>query len=330
MRFAYPIVLILLIFLPFLAKLFAGNLRKKGANVRFSSLALLRQGNEGRFRGMFVRTLLWLRMAALILLVLAMARPQSGLSASEITTEGIDIILALDVSGSMKALDFQPQDRLAVAKEEAARFIQGRETDRIGLVVFSKESFTQCPLTSDYSMLLKLLNKVQIGLIEDGTAIGMGLATSVNRLRASQAKSKVIILLTDGVNNAGKIDPLTAAKLAQARKIRVYTIGIGKPGMAPYPVDDPVFGTRYVQMETQIDESMLQEIARGSGGEYFRAKDKDSLRRIYEQIGKLEKSKISVKNWTEYEELFPIFAIPALILLVLEVVLRQTRLRKLP
>ncbi len=330
MRFAYPIVLILLIFLPFLAKLFAGSLRRKGANVRFSSLALLRQGNEGRFRGVFVRALLWLRMAALILLVLAMARPQSGLSASEITNEGIDIILALDVSGSMKALDFHPQDRLTVAKEEAARFIQGRETDRIGLVVFSKESFTQCPLTSDYSMLLKLLNKIQIGLIEDGTAIGMGLATSINRLRASQAKSKVIILLTDGVNNAGKIDPLTAAKLARARKIRVYTIGIGKPGMAPYPVDDPVFGTRYVQMETQIDEPTLQEIAQGSGGEYFRAKDKDSLRRIYEQIGKLEKSKISVKNWTEYEELFPIFAIPALILLVFEIVLRQTRLRKLP
>jgi Ca-activated chloride channel family protein len=330
MRFAYPVVLTLLILLPLLAILFERVLQKRGGRVLFSNLALLKTEQAPLFFRSFLRIFLAIRFSVLVLLILAMARPQSGLSASEITTEGIDVILALDVSGSMKALDFQPQDRLAVAKEEAARFIQGRESDRIGLVVFSKESFTQCPLTSDYSMLLKLLNKVQIGLIEDGTAIGMGLATSVNRLRASQAKSKVIILLTDGVNNAGKIDPLTAAKLAQARKIRVYTIGIGKPGMAPYPVDDPVFGTRYMQMETRIDESMLQEIARGSGGEYFRAKDKDSLRRIYEQIGKLEKSKISVKNWTEYEELFPIFAIPALILLVFEVVLRQTRLRKLP
>lgn len=330
MRFAYPLILLLLVALPFLAGQFQRALRKKGGRVKFSSIALLRSEEGDRFFHSFARVLLILRLTILVLLILAMARPQSGLSAAEITTEGIDIVMALDISGSMKALDFQPDDRLTVAKKEAARFIEGRHSDRIGLVVFSKESFTQSPLTSDYSMLLKLLSRLEIGLIEDGTAIGMGLATSVNRLRASEAKSKVVILLTDGMNNAGKIDPLTAARIAQSLGIRVYTIGIGKPGMAPFPVDDPVFGTRYVQMETQIDEETLEEIARLTGGQYFRAKDKNSLRRIYEQVDSLEKSKISMKSWTEYEELFHIFVLPALVLVVLEVVLRQTRLRKLP
>ncbi|MBI1976839.1 MAG: VWA domain-containing protein [Candidatus Omnitrophica bacterium] len=330
MRFAYPLTLIFLLLFPPLIRLFWLKSRKRGGSVLFSSLLLLRERGENRFLSSFYGTMLGLRFVILALLILAMARPQSGLSAAEITAEGIDMMMALDISGSMKALDFQPHDRLKVAKEEASRFVDGRQHDRIGLVVFSKESFTQCPLTSDYGMLLKLLDRVQIGMIEDGTAIGMGLATSVNRLRASEAKSKVIILLTDGVNNAGKIDPLTAAKLAQTMKIRVYTIGIGKQGTAPYPVDDPVFGTRYVQMETQIDEDVLQQIAQLTGGRYFRAKDKDSLRKIYQEIDALEKSKVSVKNWTEYRELFPVFAIPALILLVLEIVLQQTRMRKLP
>ena len=330
MRFAYPWTLLLILLLPLLVRISRYQMQKKGGRVLFSSHFLLKVDPKLNFSKNYWNFIIGIRLLILFFLIIAMARPQSGLRAEQIKTEAIDIMMALDLSGSMRALDFQPQDRLQAAKEEAARFIQGRRNDRIGLVVFSKESFTQCPLTNDYAILLKLLDRVQIGMIEDGTAIGMGIATSVNRLRASSAKSKVVILLTDGMNNAGKIDPLTAARLAQTMKIKIYSIGIGKPGMAPYPVEDPIFGIRYVQMETQIDEPTLQQIAQMTGGQYFRAKDKNSLRQIYQEIDHLEKTPISVKNWTEYEELFSFFAIPSFILLIGEVLLRQTRFRKLP
>jgi Ca-activated chloride channel family protein len=200
-------------------------------------------------------------MVAIFIFILAFARPQAGQKEEEIITEGIDIMLTLDISGSMKAEDFAPQNRLGAAKEVLKEFIKSRKNDRIGMVVFSRYSFTQCPLTLDYGVLLELLDKVDIGMIEDGTAIGMAISNAVNRLRDSTVKSKIIILLTDGVNNAGKIDPMTAAKAAKALGIKIYTVGAGRPGGAMYPVEDPIFGKRYVQMETEIDETLLKNIA---------------------------------------------------------------------
>jgi len=271
-----------------------------------------------------------LRMVALSILILAMARPQAGQREEEVITEGIDIMLTLDTSGSMKAEDFKPQNRLGAAKQVMEEFIKSRHNDRIGLVVFSRFSFTQCPLTLDYGVLLGLLEKIDIGMIEDGTAIGTAIANSVNRLRDSEAKSKVIVLLTDGINNAGKIDPLTAAKTASALGIKIYTIGAGTPGGALYPVDDPIFGRRYVRMDTEIDEALLEEIADKTGGMYFRAKDERGLREIYETIGKLEKTEIETREYANYKELGGGFLLPGFIILLMEVALANTVFRKIP
>jgi len=271
-----------------------------------------------------------LRMIAIFIMVLAMARPQAGQKEEEIITEGIDIILTLDTSSSMKAEDFKPQNRLGAAKEVIKAFVKSRTNDRMGLVVFARHSFTQCPLTLDYGVLLDLLEKIDIGMIEDGTAIGTAIANSVNRLRDSNAKSKVIILLTDGINNAGKIDPLTVAKTASVLGIKIYTIGAGKPGRVLYPVQDSIFGKRYARIETEIDESLLGDIAERTGGTYFRAKDEKGLREIYEIIGKLEKTKIETKEYVNYSELVGYFLLPGIIILLLEIILSNTLFRKIP
>ena len=272
----------------------------------------------------------WIRLAAGTFLILALARPQTLNTEREILTEGIDIVLSIDISGSMNAEDFHPQNRLAVAKEEAKRFILGRKNDRIGLVVFAKKSITQCPLTQDYDILTHFLEQVQLGTLQDGTAIGMGIANAVNRLRESKAKSKVIILLTDGENNAGNIDPLTAAQLAKGYKIKIYTIGIGKSGLVPFPVDDPIFGRRYIQAEFKIDVKALTQIAATTGGEFFLARDPGTLREIYKTIDKLEKTKMLVKNYESVNELFPHFLLAAVSLLLLERILTATLYFKVP
>lgn len=269
-----------------------------------------------------------LRLLALAFLVIALARPQKALSEREVSTEGIDIVVAIDISGSMLARDFQP-DRLEASKQMARDFVEGRPTDRIGLVVFAGESFTQCPITTDHQVLLNLFSDVRTGLIEDGTAIGMGLATSVARLQDSEAKSRVVILLTDGVNNAGYVDPITAIELAKAEGIRVYTIGVGSMGTAPYPYKD-IFGKTVLQnVEVQIDEELLRQIAAETGGAYFRATDNQTLKSIFSEIDQLEKSKINVNAWERKSEAFYLFAFAALAALFLEVLLRNTVLRKL-
>jgi len=266
-----------------------------------------------------------LRSLAIAALILALARPQSSLSWQNSTTEGIDIMIASDISGSMLAEDFQP-NRLEAGKNIAIDFIRNRPDDRIGLVIFSGESFTQCPLTIDHDVLINLYADVKYGMIDDGTAIGMGLATAVNRLKGSEAKSKVIILLTDGSNNMGSIPPLTAAEIAKDFGIRVYTVGIGTHGFAPYPVQTP-FGVQYQKIPVDVDEGTLTKIANATGGKYFRATDNQTLRNIYDQIDKLEKAKIDVTQFHKKTELFFPFALIALFLLSLEFILKNTLLR---
>jgi Ca-activated chloride channel family protein len=270
-----------------------------------------------------------LRCVVVALLIVALARPQTTESGSESTTEGIDIVLALDVSTSMLARDFQP-DRVAAAKDVAAKFINDRRGDRIGLVVFAGESFTQSPLTTDKATLLNLLAKVETGMIEDGTAIGNGLATSINRLRESDAKSKVVILLTDGVNNAGQIAPLTAAEIAKSLDIKVYTIGVGTQGTAPYPMRD-MWGNIVMQnMPVEIDEQILTDIAAMTGGQYFRATDKKALIDIYDQINLLETTEMKTNEFTLYHEHYTGFALWALVLLVFGFLLRALWFRQIP
>ena len=267
------------------------------------------------------------KICALILLIIALARPQSSTNWEESTTEGIDIILSMDISGSMLAEDLKP-NRLEASKEVAMDFISKRANDRVGLVIFSGESFTQCPLTTDHNVLINLFKDVKSGMVEDGTAIGMGLATAVNRLKESDAISKVIILLTDGVNNKGVVAPFTAAEIAKKFGIRVYTIGVGTEGYAPYPFQTP-FGIQYQDVEVQIDEETLQNIATVTDGKYFRATNNSKLKEIYKDIDKLEKSKIEVTEFHKRSEEFNKFAIPALFLLVLGFILEKTYLKQL-
>jgi Ca-activated chloride channel family protein len=276
------------------------------------------------------------RLLALSLLIVAFARPQVVEHEREIRTEGIDIMLALDISGSMQAEDFKPKNRLNVAKNVVSEFLDLIRNDRVGLVVFAGAAFTQCPLTLDYDVLRQMISEVEIGMIEDGTAIGTALANSVNRLKDSEAKSKVVILLTDGENNAGKIDPETAAKVAQALDVRVYTIGVGKEGGAPIPIEHPVYGKIYARnpdgslILTRIDEPSLRNIASITGGQYFRATDAEALKKIYAQILELERTKFQVKEFEIEHEYFRWAAVPALLLLALELCLGYTRLRVLP
>lgn len=269
-----------------------------------------------------------LRLIVLSLLILILARPQSSNSWNNRTIEGIDIMMAMDISSSMLALDLKP-NRLEAAKEVAAQFIAGRPNDNIGLVVFAGESFTQSPLTSDHKVLLNLFQGVQSGIIEDGTAIGLGLANSISRIKESKAKSKVIILLTDGSNNRGEIAPITAAEMAASFGLRIYTIGVGSRGMAPYPVQTP-YGVTYQNMPVEIDETTLSQIASLTGGSYFRATDKNSLTAIYQEIDKLEKTKISSQSYSKRYEEYYILALIAIILLSIEIILRNTVLKNIP
>ena len=267
------------------------------------------------------------KILAICLLVIALARPQSSTNWEESTTEGIDIVLSMDISGSMLAEDLKP-NRLEASKDVAVDFISKRVNDRIGLVIFSGESFTQCPLTTDHNVLINLFKDVKSGMVEDGTAIGMGLATAVNRLKDSDAISKIIILLTDGVNNKGVVAPFTAAEIAKQFGIRVYTIGVGTEGYAPYPFQTP-FGVQYQDVEVQIDEETLQNIATVTDGKYFRATNNNKLKEIYKDIDKLEKSKIEVTEFHKRSEEFSNFAIPALIILLFGFILEKTYLKQI-
>ena len=329
MEFASPKILWFLLLLLPLVGYYIYRTRQGGASVAVSTTETVRRAPR-TFRYYLRHIPFVLRCAALSLIVIAIARPQSAEHYTNTTTEGIDIVLAVDVSTSMLAKDFIP-DRLSVAKEVASEFISDRTGDRIGIVVFAGESFTQSPLTTDQSSLQTMLGRITSGVIEDGTAIGNGLATSINRLRESDSKSKVVILLTDGVNNRGEISPLTAAKIAKDMGIKVYTIGIGKRGTAPYPVfDERGREVDVVNMKVEIDEKMLRNIASQTGGEYFRATDKKTLEAIYEQINTLEKSRVEVENRTTLHEEYLVFVLWALAALLLEFIINRVVLKRIP
>ena len=268
------------------------------------------------------------RVLALALIVLAIARPRSSEEMEKIDTEGIDIILAMDVSTSMLARDLTP-DRISASKDIAIEFISQRPSDRMGIVVFAGESFTQCPLTTDRATLINLMKEVQTDLIEDGTAIGNGLATAVARMKDSDAKSRVVILLTDGVNNRGEISPQMAAEIAKTYGIRVYTIGVGKEGMAPYPVMTP-WGVEVQNVKVEIDEALLSEIAESTGGRYFRATDNTKLAEIYSEINKMEKARTTIDSFPIYKELYGSLALLALLLLMADLMLKWFVIRRLP
>jgi Ca-activated chloride channel homolog len=329
-RFASTEFFLLLLSLGVLMAAWRGRYKLRSGAIRFSDLRIIKRVRSSKgVRALW--TLRYLRMLGLVLLILALARPQFGTKYQEILTEGIDIMLALDVSGSMKAEDFKPLNRLHVVKQVVKEFIEDRKYDRIGMVVFATRSFTQCPLTLDYGILLQFLERVEIGMIdENSTAIGMALANCVNRLRDSDAKSRIIILLTDGVNNAGEIDPIHAAELSKAMKLRVYTIGVGTQGMALVPVEHPIFGKQYVRQPVEIDEKTLRAIADTTGGRYFRATDAQKLSEIYKEISEMEKTQIKSHEYIDYSERFEIFLLAGMAVLLLELFLSQTRYRKLP
>lgn len=273
--------------------------------------------------------LLVLRLLAFAALVTALARPQTSNTSENIDSEGIDIVLAIDISGSMLAQDLQP-NRLEAAKNVAMDFVDKRISDRIGLVVFSGESFTQCPITTDHGVLKSQIMQVKSGMLQDGTAIGMGLATSVDRLRSSHAKSKVIILLTDGVNNTGLVDPLTALEIAKAFKIRVYTIGVGTVGKAPFPMPMPDGSVQTVMQDVQIDEPLMKKISKETGGQYFRATNTNDLKHVYDEIDQMEKTKVEITSYKKFAEHFFPLAMIALACILLETLLRYTLFRSLP
>ena len=328
MHFASPYYLWLLTLLVPMIGYYVWRTLQGGAAIQISSVAgVMRAPRTVRY---YLRHLPFaLRAAAFALLVVALARPQDVEQNVRTNTEGIDIMLAIDVSGSMLARDFKP-DRITAAKEVAGSFIADRYGDRIGLVAFAGEAFTQSPLTTDQSTLQTLLARIRSGLIEDGTAIGNGLATAINRLRESDAKSKVIILLTDGVNNQGQIAPMTAAEIAKAQGIRVYTIGVGSEGMAPYPAIDMFGNLTFVNQKVEIDEKVLKAISDMTGGKYFRATDKDKLKAVYNEINQLEKSKIEVTEHISYHELFLTWVLAALGLLMAEFLLSNLVLKRIP
>jgi Ca-activated chloride channel family protein len=324
--FAEPFFLYLLIIVPAMIVFYILKQQKVTASVRMPGLQSFVEAGT-TFRHYLRHILFALRVITITLLIIVLARPQKTDRFQNVSTEGIDIMLVQDISGSMLSRDFKP-DRIEAAKNIATEFISGRPYDRIGLVVFSGESFTQCPLTTDHAVLINLLREIQSGMIEDGTAIGMGLATAVNRIKDSPSKSKVIILLTDGVNNKGEIAPATAAGIAKTFGIRVYTIGVGTQGMAPYPVQTP-YGIQYQDMPVEIDEGILQQISQTTGGKYFRATDNDSLEKIYKEIDKLEKSKIDVRQFSKKEEKYLLPALIAFFMLVVEIIARNTIFKNL-
>jgi Ca-activated chloride channel family protein len=330
LRFEDPWLLILLILIPLMV--FYVWRRLGSSQIRFSSLGILQQLKKPPTL-LLRKGLIVIRCLAVSLFIMALARPQSGIKSTEIITEGVDVMLCLDTSGSMKALDFKDDgkraDRLHVVKKVVSDFIRGRKNDRIGMVVFGEEAFTQCPQTLDYGVLLSFLDSVEIGMAGDSTAIGSALAVCVKRLKDLQSKSKVIVLLTDGRNNTGTISPGTAADIAKAYGIKTYTIGVGTEGEAPFLVDS-FFGKQYVYQKVDLDEDTLKEIAKKTGGIYFRATNTEALKNIYKQIDEMEKTEVKIKEYMEYEELFMYFLIPGLCFLLLEAVSANTRLRKIP
>jgi Ca-activated chloride channel family protein len=327
-RFAYPWCLFVLAVIPLLVY---WRVRRRGREpaFRFPELAPL----AALTPSLWAR-LEWLpfaiRMLAVALIVVALARPQKGAAGEEIVAEGVDIMLVIDVSSSMLAEDFRPNNRLRVAKEVVADFIQKRDNDRLGMVVFARHALTKTPLTLDHDILLTQLEDVEIGIVPDGTAIGNAIASGVNRIKDSDAKSKLMILLTDGENTAGEIDPLTAAGLAKTFGIKIYTVGVGRGGLVPYPFRDPLYGVVYQNVEIPIDEETLTKIADATGARFFRARDAQSLKAVYGEIDTLERTEIEQVQYVRYTELAPRFMTAALLFLVLELALSRTRLRRLP
>lgn len=325
--FQYPYLLFLLLLIPLMILYHRYYNQKKATNIIYSDISQF--SNARKTLKLRIRKLPdYIRILAVTLIIIAIARPQLNMSKDEKSIEGIDIVLALDVSTSMLAEDFKP-NRLESAKNVAKEFIENRKSDNIGIVVFAGEAYTKCPSTIDHKVLLDLLSSTESGQIDDGTAIGDGLATAINRVKDTKTKSKVIILITDGVNNMGAIDPITAASIAKEYNIRIYTIGIGKKGHAPYPYYTP-FGKQYQNVEVKIDEELLKEVALITGGKYFRSTKNSSLEEIFKEIDKMEKTKIDVSLYKQTKDVGGTFILLALILLVLEMILRKTYLRTNP
>ncbi|MBV7533686.1 VWA domain-containing protein [Chitinophaga sp. sic0106] len=327
-EFAHPAFFWLLLLVPVMVYWYISRRKKQQGVMMLSSLQGLK-GFPVSWKVRFRPLLLVLRLLAFGALVTALARPQTSNTSENIDSEGIDIVMAIDISGSMLAQDLQP-NRLEAAKNVAMEFVDKRISDRIGLVVFSGESFTQCPITTDHGVLKSQIMQVKSGMLQDGTAIGMGLATSVDRLRGSNAKSKVIILLTDGVNNTGLVDPLTALEIAKAFKIRVYTIGVGTIGKAPFPMPMPDGSVQTVMQDVQIDEPLMKKISKETGGQYFRATNTNDLKHVYDEIDQMEKTKVEITSYKKFAEHFFLLAFIALACILLEVVLRYTLFRSLP
>ena len=327
MTFHNPEYLFLLLLLVPVIFWYIWEMQNSDASLQISSHRNLLQFPPSR-KIKFRHSLFVLRTLAMTSIIIALARPQASNSWRTQNTEGIDIMMTLDLSGTMMAEDLKP-NRLEAAKSVASEFILARPSDNIGLVVFARQSFTQCPLTIDHAVLINLFNSVNYGLIDDGTAIGIGLANAVNRIKDSKAKSKVIILLTDGSNNCGDIAPITAAEIAKTFGVRIYTIGVGTRGIVNIPVQTPM-GTQYQQMQSEFDAKSLQDIANLTGGKYYNATDNRKLRQIYQDIDKLEKTKISVQQYSKKEEQFYVFALLAFIFLTFEILLRNTIFRRIP
>jgi Ca-activated chloride channel homolog len=325
--FANPGMFFLLILIIPAIAWYVLKFKKFNASVTFSDLKVFKKIKPS-YKHYLQHAMFGFRIIAFILIVIALARPQSTNRLKDVYSEGIDIVVALDISSSMLSEDFRP-NRLEASKDVAAEFINGRPDDRIGLVIFSAESFTQCPLTTDHAVLLNLFRAIHSGMIEDGTAIGLGLANAVNRLKDSKALSRVVILLTDGVNNRGSIAPITAAEIAKVFGVRVYTIGVGTNGVAPYPFQTP-YGVQYQDIEVQIDEPVLKKIAQMTDGRYFRATNNEKLREIYKEIDRMEKSRIEVHEYKKFHEEFFKYGFIALFLLMIDVTVRNTVLKSIP
>jgi Ca-activated chloride channel homolog len=329
MHFANPKLFYLLLIIPLLIVIYLRRMRQGQGSLQFSSARAF-EGIQPSWTIHFRHFLFGINVLAMALTIIALARPQKGTAIEEITADGVDIVVALDASGSMAAEDFEPNNRFFVAKKVVGSFVEGLRHDRVGLVVFAAKALTRCPLTLDYGVLVNVLSHTELGTIQDGTAIGNALATCLNRLRESKAKSKVIILVTDGVNNRGEIQPMDAAEMARSLAVKIYAIGVGTNGMARIPVNDPVYGKIYADMRVEIDEASLKEIAKLTGGLYYRATDRPSLEAIFRDISRLEKTKIEVKTYTHYNERFPVFLFPAMALIFIGTLASFTRFGKIP
>lgn len=327
-QFANPEFFWLLVLIPLYLVYYVLSYKKQYPEIRISNLEAAYSLKKS-FKEYLIHLPLFFRLCTIALVIAILARPQTVLSKEKISSEGIDITLAIDISSSMLAEDFKP-NRLEAAKQVAQDFIDGRPNDRIGLVVFAGESFTQCPITTDHKVVKAALNNLESGMVEDGTAIGMGLATAIDRLKDSKSKSKVVILMTDGVNNQGIIDPRTAADIAKSLGIRVYTVGVGTKGMAPYPFVDPFGRKRYQQTEVEIDEELLEYIANHTGVEYFRATDNNKLEDIFKKIDKLEKTRIEVSSFRRYTEKFLPLALLAGLFFMAEALTRYLIIKQIP